>query len=195
MRERAGAAPGRPTGDLVPGNGDDVELVDEEGRPVGVAPKLDAHRAPGRLHRAFSVFVFTTDGRVVLQRRSAGKYHFAGRWSNTCCSHQTPGESTVSAASRRLVAEMGLVCEPREVGTIRYEARDDVTGLVERELDHVLVATSDAAPDPDPAEVAEVRLVGVPVLLADISARPAIYTPWLAEATTVATAAWRSPPG
>ena len=172
-----------------------VVLVDEGGRDIGTAPKLDAHQAPGQLHRAFSVFVFTSTGDVVLQRRAAGKYHFAGRWSNTCCSHPRPGETILAAAARRVAEEMGMACPLREVGTFRYDACDEASGLVERELDHLLVGTSDVAPSPDPAEVGEVRLLTLPALLADLAAHPDVYTPWLpAAAALVAKALAPEPP-
>src|SRR5689334_1471602 len=102
-----------------------VVLVDEDDREVGLASKLDAHRA-GQRHRAVSVFVFDTDGRLLLQRRSAGKYHSGGRWANTCCSHPRPGESTGEAASRRLREEMGVECslEPRGQFTYRIDVGD-----------------------------------------------------------------------
>ena len=51
-----------------------LELVDTEGRTIGTAEKLSAHRSPGRLHRAFSVFLFDADGRMLLQQRALGKY-------------------------------------------------------------------------------------------------------------------------
>lgn len=166
-----------------------VVLVDDDGRDIGTAPKLVAHQAPGRLHRAFSVFVLTSAGEVVLQRRAASKYHFAGRWSNTCCSHPLPGETVLAAACRRLAEEMGMACALREVGTLRYEAHDVASGLVERELDHLLVGTSDSAPWPDPAEVGDVRMVALPALLADLSAHPDAYTPWLPAAAALVAAA------
>src|SRR5437868_9879360 len=49
---------------------DDVILVDEQDRPVGTAPKLAAHQDGGTLHRAFSVFIFDSAGRMLLQRRA-----------------------------------------------------------------------------------------------------------------------------
>ena len=66
---------------------EDVVLVDEQGRPVGVEEKFAAHRDGGRLHLAFSVYVFNAKGELLLQRRAPGKYHFAGLWSNSCCGH------------------------------------------------------------------------------------------------------------
>ena len=86
-----------------------VILVDARDREVGTDAKLSAH-AEGKLHRALSVFVFDTDGNMLLQRRAATKYHSGGLWSNTCCSHPRPGESVHEAAQRRLREEMGLEC-------------------------------------------------------------------------------------
>ena len=57
-----------------------VVLVDEDDREVGTGEKLAVHRS-GTLHRAFSIFVFDQEKNLILQRRAAGKYHSAGRWS------------------------------------------------------------------------------------------------------------------
>ena len=85
-----------------------LELVDEDGTTIGTAEKLSAHTAPGRLHRAFSVFLFDESGRLLLQRRALGKYHSPGVWSNTCCGHPYPGEKPFAAAARRVSEELGV---------------------------------------------------------------------------------------
>lgn len=85
-----------------------LELVDEEGNTIGTAEKLAAHQAPGQLHRAFSVFLFDEQGRLLLQRRALGKYHSPGVWSNTCCGHPYPGEAPFAAAARRTYEELGV---------------------------------------------------------------------------------------
>ena len=70
----------------------------------------EARRPPAarQLHRAFSVFLFDEQGRLLLQRRALGKYHSPGVWSNTCCGHPYPGEPPFVAAARRTVEELGL---------------------------------------------------------------------------------------
>jgi isopentenyl-diphosphate delta-isomerase len=178
------------------GDEDVVVLVDDDGVDLGTAPKLAAHQGSGRLHRAISVFVFTTAGDLVLQRRAASKYHFAGLWSNTCCSHPRPGEAPVAAGERRLAEEMGLSCPLREVGVLRYEARDEASGLVEREVDHLLVGVTDASPSPDPAEADDLMVVSLSWLLGEIAARPAAFTPWFPAAAAIVAGdsgvVWRS---
>nr|WP_281423545.1 NUDIX domain-containing protein [Nocardia tengchongensis] len=65
-----------------------VELVDETGVTIGSCPVSRAHHPPGQPHRAFSVLLFDTAGRVLLQRRAAVKTRFPSRWSNACCGHR-----------------------------------------------------------------------------------------------------------
>jgi len=131
-----------------------VELVDERGRTYDLVPKLAAHQPPGQLHRAVSIFLVDAGGRLLLQRRASSKYHSGGLWSNACCSHPAPGEPPIAAAARRVEEELGI--EPvdlAEVGTIAYGVTDPVSGLVEREWNHLFVGRSLHEPSPDPSEV------------------------------------------
>lgn len=167
------------------GSAPEVELVDADGTVVGRSPKLDAHVAPGALHRALSAFVLDSDQRLLLQRRADGKYHFAGLWSNTCCTHPGPGEDVRAAGERRLREELGITCRLTEVGVFTYRAVDPASGLVEHELDHVLVGHSDDEPEPDPAEVAAVDRVPIDELARALARSPEGFTPWLPPALAV----------
>ena len=159
----------------------EIVYVDVLDRPVGAATKLAAHQPPGRLHRAFSVQLVTADGRLLLQRRADAKYHFGGLWANTCCGHPAPGDVTSEAATRRTFEELGVrpAGDLVPCGSFVYEARDDVSGLVEHELDHVYLGRLDAEPRPDPAEVSAVRLVSPDDLAAELAAAPRAFVPWL----------------
>jgi isopentenyl-diphosphate delta-isomerase len=137
-----------------------LELVDDEGRTIGAAEKLSAHQDPGRLHRAFSTFLFDPDGRLLLQQRALSKYHSPGVWSNTCCGHPYPGEPPFLAAARRIVEELGAApALLREAGTVRYDLPDEASGLVEREWNHLFVGRVTAPLRPDPAEVGDTAFV------------------------------------
>lgn len=154
-----------------------VILVDENDREIGIGEKMDAHRS-GALHRAFSVFVFDSAGRLLLQKRARGKYHSAGLWSNTCCGHPRPGETTETAARRRLREEMNFECELRSAFSFVYRVELD-NRLVEHEYDHVFVGHHDEDPAPEPAEVEAWSWVSVPELSKDLRARPESYSYWL----------------
>lgn len=163
-----------------------VELVDAEGAPAGAATVDDAHRAPGRLHRAFSVFLRDPSGRVLLQQRAEVKTRFPLRWANTCCGHPQPGEAPAEAAARRLVEEIGVKdVELTEVGVYSYYAEDPATGRVEYEYDHVLLGEvqAEAHLHVDPEEVAEVRWTSVEELNAGLRDDLRSYAPWLPGVT------------
>ena len=97
--------------------------------------KMQAH-VYGKLHRAFSVFVFNSKGELLLQQRALDKYHSGGMWTNTCCSHPRPGEITEQAAKRRLMEEMGMECNLHYMFNFVYNVNCSA-GLVEHEFDHV----------------------------------------------------------
>jgi isopentenyl-diphosphate delta-isomerase len=160
-----------------------VELVDEAGHPTGSSTVDEAHRDPGRLHRAFSVLLLDPAGRLLLQRRAAVKTRFPLRWANTCCGHPRPAEAVTTAGARRLGEELGVRdVELGEIGVYVYRAADPATGRVEHEYDHVLLGRIDAdrPVHPDPAEVADLRWVAPDELATALSAEPQAYAPWLA---------------
>ena len=154
-----------------------VILVDKDDVVCGDMEKMQAHEE-GLLHRAFSVFVFNSQGALLLQRRAQGKYHSGGLWTNTCCSHPRPGESILGAAQRRLVEEMGFVCDLTHQFTFEYRAELE-NGLIEHEIDHVFSGHYEGSVSPDPTEVAEYQYVEVDELARQIQTRPERFTPWL----------------
>lgn len=158
---------------------DEVILVDEVDAPLGTCGKLAAHVDGGRLHRAFSVFVFNAAGELLLQQRARQKYHFGTLWTNTCCSHPRPGETTLGAAQRRLCEELGFSTSVREVGSFLYRAEDPTSGLTEHEFDHVFVGRFDGTPAPNPAEVMALRWQHLEAVIAEQAQHPERFTPWL----------------
>ncbi len=157
----------------------EVILVDKNDLPLGTMPKLEAHQK-GLLHRAFSVFIFNSKGELLLQQRALDKYHSAGLWSNTCCSHPMPGESTTDAVRRRLWEEMGLVCELTPVFNFVYKA-DFENGLTEHEFDHVYFGFTDTYPIINGDEVKDWKYVSLDELRTDIQNYPGHYTEWLKD--------------
>jgi isopentenyl-diphosphate Delta-isomerase len=167
-----------------------VELVDETGSAIGACSVAEAHSAPGRRHRAFSVLLYDGTGRVLLQQRAAVKTRFASRWSNTCCGHPEPGQDTAAAAAQRLSAELGLTpshtTSLTELGVYPYRAADPGSGLVEHEWDHVLVANlTSGTPAPDAAEVSDYTWISLDSLRAEMTSHPDTYTPWLSGVLSV----------
>jgi diphosphomevalonate decarboxylase len=162
-----------------------VLLVDEEDNPIGSIEKLAAHEQ-GLCHRAFSIFIFRKQGgewECLLQQRQFNKYHSAGLWTNTCCSHPKPTELIANAARDRLQEEMGFTVPLQFVGKFHYIA-DCANGLIENEIDHVFVGffAPDGMVSPNPKEVAQYSWIKITQLEAELKANPQRYTPWLAKA-------------
>lgn len=153
-----------------------VVLVDEHDNQVGLMPKMEAHEK-AVLHRAFSVFVFNDQGELMLQQRAATKYHSPLLWTNTCCSHQRDGETSLAAGKRRLQEEMGFVCDLTEVFQFVYKAPFD-NGLTEHELDHVMIGTYNGEPNVNPEEVASHKWMSLEDVKNDMEDNSQQYTAW-----------------
>jgi|TARA_B110001454_G_scaffold203607_1_gene211660 isopentenyl-diphosphate delta-isomerase len=153
-----------------------VVLVDEKDNQVGLMPKMEAHEK-AVLHRAFSVFIFNSEGKLMLQQRAADKYHSPLLWTNTCCSHQREGETNLEAGKRRLEEEMGFTTDLKEVFWFVYKAPFE-NGLTEHELDHVMVGYYEEAPKINKEEVASYKWMTLIDVKKSIEKHPKEYTEW-----------------
>ncbi|XP_034415865.1 isopentenyl-diphosphate Delta-isomerase 1 isoform X1 [Cyclopterus lumpus] len=146
-------------------------VIDENDQKIGEDTKKNCHLNSnidkGLLHRAFSVFIFNSEDKLLLQQRSDAKITFPGCFTNTCCSHplHTDGEREEKeaigvrrAAQRRLKAELGIPMEqvtPDEMTyltRIHYKAQSDgVWG--EHEIDYILFMQKNVDLSPDPNEI------------------------------------------
>jgi isopentenyl-diphosphate delta-isomerase len=155
---------------------DNVILVDENDNQVGLMPKLEAHQK-GLLHRAFSVFIFNKDYKLLLQKRALSKYHSGGLWTNTCCSHPREDEDILDAANRRLFEEMGIKTSLRKVYDFIYKAELD-NNLIENEFDHVFYGVYDGNPTLNLNEASDFKWIDMHSLNLDIKDNPQDYTVW-----------------
>ena len=153
-------------------------LVDRNDNALGHASKADCHDGAGRLHRAFSLFLFDDAGRLLLQQRAAAKRLWPGYWANSCCSHPRRGESLATATARRVQDELNAVAELQHVYAFEYHA--DYRGLgAEHEYCHVFVGRLHGEVQANPAEIAALRWVRAGELDAELDATPERFTPWL----------------
>lgn len=160
----------------MPSTSEHVVLVDEHDREIGRAEKLAAHRQ-GLLHRAFSVVVWDGEGRQLLQRRAAGKYHSGGLWSNACCGHPRPGEPVETAAARRLREEMGFSVPLERLGLVAYRAEVG-NSLIEDEIVHVFRACHEGIVEPDPSEAEDYRWCSLDEIREEVAVAPQRFTVW-----------------
>jgi isopentenyl-diphosphate Delta-isomerase len=153
-----------------------VILVNERDEWQGIMDKMQAHKE-GLLHRAFSVFILNDRNELLLQQRALHKYHSGGLWSNTCCSHPFPSESTYAGAHRRMLEEMGMSTPLRSVFNLRY--RSDVgNGLTENEYDHIYFGQSNEMPIINPDEVMAFQYRSIAEIQAWVQEQPEDFTAW-----------------
>lgn len=171
--------------------GERLIYVNEDDKPIGHVEKFDAHFGRGCLHRAFSLLVFDSSNRLLLQKRSSDKITFPGIWANTCCSHPLNNdeerngfEGSIKAAIRKMEQELGV--DTTDLRTemfvpaskMLYMSRMDEE-WVEKELDHIIILRSDLVCSPNPNEVEEIKWVSKEELqefLAD--SKGEIIAPW-----------------
>ena len=137
-----------------------VLCLDSDDNVIDSSSKFTTHHGEGILHRAFSVLIFDSEGRLLVQQRSSDKITFPAVWANSCCSHpldidgenSDPIEGVKEAARRKLGQELGI---PRtitddwkfhHIGRFEYKCRWD-SDWVEHEIDHVLIVEADCEVD------------------------------------------------
>lgn len=152
-----------------------VILVNKKDKAIGAKEKMKAHRE-GKLHRAFSVLLFNKKGETLIQKRAESKYHSAGLWANTCCSHPRPKRNLKEEAQRRLEKEMGINCNLKKAFSFIYKAK--LGKLTEYEFDHIFLGRFDGKPKPDKKEVAAWQWIKLADLKTDIKKNPQKYAPW-----------------
>ena len=153
-----------------------VVLVNQQDEILGSMEKMEAHYS-GSLHRAFSIFIFNDQKELLLQQRALSKYHSGGLWTNSCCSHPRINESTLDAAKRRLVEELGITTDLNEQFSFIYRAELD-HDMIEHELDHVLTGTYNEVPVFNTDEVCAVKYMSISDLETDMTTNPENYTAW-----------------
>jgi len=174
-------------------------LIDENDQKIGADTKKNCHLNSnidkGLLHRAFSVFIFNSEEKLLLQQRSDAKITFPGCFTNTCCSHPLHLDSELEekdaigvrrAAQRRLKAELGIPMEqvtPDEMTyltRIHYKAQSDgVWG--EHEIDYILFMQKEVELSPDPNEIQSHCYVSkeeLKEMLAKAKRKELEITPW-----------------
>lgn len=154
-----------------------VILVNENDEWLGLADKMEAHTS-GLLHRAFSVFILNDKNEMLIHKRALHKYHSGGLWSNACCSHPRYGESTLSAAKRRLNEELGIQkCQLKKLFTHHYKLEVD-NELTEHEYDHIFMGKYNSDVNINTDEVADYKFVPIDELQQLIQKEPHSFSVW-----------------
>jgi isopentenyl-diphosphate delta-isomerase len=167
-----------------------VVLLDTHGRAVGVAPKAGVHHADTPLHLAFSAYLFSSSGELLVTRRALDKATFPGVWTNSVCGHPAPGEHPADAVVRRARLELGLEVEAPRLVLPRFAYRAEMDGVVEHEMCPVYAAwpAPGAQPRLDPTEVHEAVWLPWAEFAGDVLAGRRPVSVWCAQQVVQLTA-------
>ena len=182
---------------------DQLILVDLNDNPIGSKSKLDAHLISNKNmhpHRAFSIFLFDSKNRLLLQKRAEIKVTFPLLWTNTCCSHplnveseNTP-ENINNALVKRIKYELGIDTDKnmyKLFDKILYRAPSNEK-YEEYEIDYLFMAKFDKDSEDDEFkysknnlkkiinkdEVDDIKFEYIDDILKDMEKHPERYTPW-----------------
>jgi isopentenyl-diphosphate delta-isomerase type 1 len=191
---------------------DEVILVNEKDEIVGHESKKASHtfskkNPRGNLHRAFSVFLFNEEGKLLLQKRAEDKITFPAVWTNTCCSHPLYGfdpsevdteedvlsgevKGVKNAAIRKLNHELGI--SPKKLKhsdfkfltRLHYWAADVVTHGTkspwgEHEVDYILFVKKNVTLKPNTEEVCDTKYVTLSELQSMMEPSSGLlWSPW-----------------
>lgn len=157
-----------------------VVLLDEQGQVCGAAPKSTVHTDQTPLHLGFSCHVVSSEGLVLMARRSLNKRTWPGVWSNSFCGHPQPGEPLEYAVERHARDELGLKLDSlaEVLPDFRYRAVDS-SGVVENEVCPVFTAVAVEEPLLNSEEVCEVQWASAQQVAIAVESAPWAFSPWL----------------
>lgn len=169
--------------------------VDENDRVIDSVSKIDCHRGKGIRHRAFSVLIFDSEDRLLMQQRSSEKITFPGIWANSCCSHPLdienengdPVEGVIHASKRKMLQELGIPLEVssnwefNHIGRFEYSCRWD-DDWIEHEIDHVLIVRASPSLSINRNEIKDTKWLNhqeiIEMLEGENEWKDAIVAPW-----------------
>ena len=126
------------------------DVVDEHDNVINTLSRSEVHRQKLR-HRAVHVFLFRSDGKMLIHLRTADKTEFPSVWTSSASGHVSSGEDYASSAERELTEELGIVANIER--TMKVDACPDTCF----EFSELYVARSDDDVTPDPNEIADIR--------------------------------------
>jgi len=159
---------------------EEVVLVDNKNNIIGTMPKKEVHSKKTPLHRAFSIFIFGENKKLLIQQRSHKKKTWPLVWSNSCCGHPSLGESSVDAAKRRIKDELGIkIKKIEEISPYKYKFSKN--GIMENEICPILIGFFLKKLKINKDEVEKVRWLKWGDFLKEIKKNHNQFSPWCIE--------------
>ena len=146
-----------------------IDILTPEGKSTGkTALKSEAHKK-GWFHATAHIWFFTSNEKILLQKRALTKKVFPGIWDISVAGHIGAGEEILEGAKREVFEEIGLILEDKDfikIGTRIHQVNHE-NGIQDNEHHHVFIAelkTPISELTMQPEEVAGLELWDLKVL-------------------------------
>jgi len=158
------------------------DIVDENDRVIGQAPRSSCHGDPSLVHRVAHVLLFNSRGDLLLQKRSVCKDIQPGKWDTSVGGHLDPGETYLEAAIREMREELGVSGVPL---TLLYHSK--IRNEIESENVATYLTIYDGKVIFAPSEIDEIRfwspqeiesLLGKGLFTPNFEEEWALYADW-----------------
>ena len=132
----------------------------------------------GLLHRGVHILLFTPDGNLLIQKRSANRRQYASLWDCSVSEHVKAGESYQEAAERGLLEELGITSVTLQP-LVKYKMN---YGQNDNEISVVFQGCTDSTKVcPDPVEIDSVHWLSVDELKSMMDRENSEFSGWFLE--------------
>lgn len=143
-----------------------IDIVNSQGIPTGnTCLKSFAHQN-GILHASVHIWLYTSDGKILIQKRKEDKDTFPNLWDVSVAGHMHAKELPIEAAVREVKEEINLTLDKQELKYIKIcnEKHQHPNGIIDHEIHHVFIAQlncdiTDLTPQKE--EVAALKLIDI----------------------------------
>ncbi len=126
------------------------DIVDQDGKVTGRAPRTVCHSGPGLLHPVVHLHIIDAKDRVYLQKRPLSKQVQPGKWDTAVGGHLSSGETLEQGLKREAREELNLTeFQSRLVAKYVWETE------IESELVFVFICRYDKEIQFNPEELAD----------------------------------------
>lgn len=146
------------------------DVVDDNDHVIDVLTRGEVHRRKLK-HRAVHIFLFRSDGKMLIHLRTAEKEEFPSVWTSSASGHVSSGEDYASSAQRELLEELGIATPLERIGKFRACAETS------NEFTELFTGRSDSAVTTDPEEIEDIRWADLPDIEREIHEFPEQFSP------------------
>lgn len=146
-----------------------IDILDENGNYTGKSCLKSVAHKNGHFHPTVHIWLFTSDEKILLQKRSMTKKVFPGLWDISVAGHVGAGEKIITSAIREVSEEIGFELQPEnliKIGTRKHMVSHK-NGIQDNEFHHVFIAELTASLDKltiQKEEVDDLQLFDLPTL-------------------------------